>query len=1010
MRTRTYLACLSLAILLGGAVSVYAQTALQFVPVAPCRLVDTRSGQPLQGGVPRSFQVTGACNNTIPANAAAFAFNVTVVPHGALGYLTIWPTGQMQPVVSTLNSLDGRVKANAAIVPSGTGGQVSVFASNTTDLVLDITGYFTPDTTSVMAFYPLTPCRVINQQQLTGGVAQSIDILNSTCGIPSWAQAYSLNFTAQPNGHPLGYLQAWPKGQPQPGTSILNAPTGTTTANAAIIQAGTGGEITVLASNNTNLFIDVNGYFGAPGRANQLALFTLNPCRVLDTRPNGQFVHELTVDVQASPCLNGVSSAGGYVLNATVVPPGPLGYLTLWPDSEPQPVVSTLNALDGAITSNMAIVPNVNGSIDAYASNPTQLVLDISSYMAPAPLLITTTSLPSGTTGQPYQQQLLASGGEPPYLWTVSTGSLPDGLTLSTTGVISGIPTQQGNFNFTVQISDTQSHMAQKNLSISVSTGGLVVLTTQLPQGAQGAPYSATLEAAGGTPPYTWSLTSGQLPPGLNLDANSGVISGTPTMPGVLIFTVQVEDSQSNNAQQGLEIVVNPPLSNSALTGQYAFSFNGYTGGNPIFMAGSFVADGSGNVIAGILDFTNGVPLVGVGFTGTYSIFADGRGTMQFVTGGTLGTLNFNVVVSNQGNGQLIQNNADPNTRGSGIFLVQTPTDFRLPPAGNYAMGVLGADATLNRYAKAGAFQVSGTGVVSGGAEDDNDNGTVGSRNFTGQFLHPDIRFGRGQMTFDFPNDVVNNYEYYAVSSGQFIFIGTDPVSAIDPLTLGSLLVQTGQFSNGSLQGPGVYEVSALPPNGGSPLADTVLGIATFDGHGNGSATVDENRGGTASQHVYEGTYSVAANGRVTTNGFGNASPILYLSNTSQAFVVGQDNGVTQGILEPQTAPPPFNNGSIFGTYLGGTIAPVEAPVVDALSAFVADGSGNMNGTQDFCGSGGCNTQPLASTYQVDATGRAVVNGTLSGIMYVVSPKKVVLLPTGTSNPALSTFLTGLTQ
>ena len=77
------------------------------------------------------------------------------------------------------------------------------------------------------------------------------------------------------------------------------------------------------------------------------------------------------------------AAAQAYVFNATVVPPGHLGYLTLWPDGEDQPMASTLNAFDGAITSNMAIVPTTNGSIDAFASALTQLILDISSYFAP---------------------------------------------------------------------------------------------------------------------------------------------------------------------------------------------------------------------------------------------------------------------------------------------------------------------------------------------------------------------------------------------------------------------------------------------------------------------------------------------------------------------------------------------------------------------------------------------------------------------------------------------------
>jgi hypothetical protein len=106
---------------------------------------------------------------------------------------------------------------------------------------------------------------------------------------------------------------------------------------------------------------------------------------LIDTRKgNGAFSGELEspVDVLDSVCAP-PSTAQAYVFNATVVPVGPLGYLTLWPDSENQPVASTLNAIDGDITSNMAIVPNVDGKTDAFASGTTQLILDISSYFAP---------------------------------------------------------------------------------------------------------------------------------------------------------------------------------------------------------------------------------------------------------------------------------------------------------------------------------------------------------------------------------------------------------------------------------------------------------------------------------------------------------------------------------------------------------------------------------------------------------------------------------------------------
>jgi hypothetical protein len=374
-----------------------ASAALQFVPVAPCRLVDTRTGggNPIQGGTSRSFTLPGLSGCNIPTNAAAFSLNVTAIPTGTLSYLTIWPTGEVQPAVSTMNSLDGRIKANAAIVPAGYNGAVNVFVTNTSNLLLDIDGYFVTPGTGTLQFYPLPPCRVADTRNppgdlggpsLTGTVERDFPVLESTCNIPSGAKAYSLNFTAIPGGSPLAYLTVWPVGQTRPSVSTLNDLTGTIVANAAIVPAGTGGAVAVYPSNNTNLVIDVNGYFAAPG-AGGASLYTGAPCRVIDTRKVGSghpFSGTLNppVDVKDSSC--GIPTAAtGYVFNATVVPSGSLGYLTLWPDTEQQPTVSTLNAFDGAITSNMAVVPSVNGKIDAFASGTTQLILDISAYFAP---------------------------------------------------------------------------------------------------------------------------------------------------------------------------------------------------------------------------------------------------------------------------------------------------------------------------------------------------------------------------------------------------------------------------------------------------------------------------------------------------------------------------------------------------------------------------------------------------------------------------------------------------
>jgi hypothetical protein len=386
-----------------GNFSLLSATGMRFVPIAPCRVADTRNangpfgGPVLAASSVRSFNITaGACG--IPATALAYALNVTVVPTaGTLGYLTIWPTGQPQPLVSTLNSLDGRIKADAAIVVAGANGGVSAYVTDATDLVLDINGYFVPSVNAPngFVFYPLPPCRVMDTRLangplggpiLTGGASRTVPVLSSSCSLPAGAAAYSLNMTVVPPGT-LNYLTAWPTGTEQPLVSTLNDDTGTVVANAAITPAGAGGSIDVFVTQQTHLIIDVNGYF-APLGAGGLQFFALTPCRVVDTRnPNGPFGGPAlsgtrTFNISGGAC--GVPAAAqAFSMNATVVPSGFLGHLTLWPSGQLQPLVSTLNSWDAMIVSNAAIVPGGSGSINAFATDTTDLVLDLNGFFAP---------------------------------------------------------------------------------------------------------------------------------------------------------------------------------------------------------------------------------------------------------------------------------------------------------------------------------------------------------------------------------------------------------------------------------------------------------------------------------------------------------------------------------------------------------------------------------------------------------------------------------------------------
>jgi len=173
-----------------------------------------------------------------------------------------------------------------------------------------------------------------------------------------------------------------------------------------------------------------------------------------------------------------------------------------------------------------------------------------------APLTITTTSpLPSGTVGQAYSTQIHTSGGQSPISYSLISGSLPPGLSLSSTGIISGMPTGSGNYSFTIRASDsctTGAQSIQGIFSVTVNPAPCPVLSIASPStlstGTVGQGYSYQLHTSGGQSPVTFSVISGSLPPGLNLNI-TGFISGTPTAAGNYSFTVRATDSCAAGAQ-----------------------------------------------------------------------------------------------------------------------------------------------------------------------------------------------------------------------------------------------------------------------------------------------------------------------------------------------------------------------------------------------------------------------------------------------------------------------------
>jgi hypothetical protein len=158
-------------------------------------------------------------------------------------------------------------------------------------------------------------------------------------------------------------------------------------------------------------------------------------------------------------------------------------------------------------------------------------------------------TLPNGTVGTPYNQAVSATGGTAPYTFSVSSGALPTGLVLNpTTGVISGTPTTAATFNFTITAADANGCLGSRPYTITMAAPGCPVITlspTTLPAGVTGTPYSQSVTASGGTPGYTYTVSSGSLPTGLTLNPATGAITGVPVVPGLFTFTIRATDVQS---------------------------------------------------------------------------------------------------------------------------------------------------------------------------------------------------------------------------------------------------------------------------------------------------------------------------------------------------------------------------------------------------------------------------------------------------------------------------------
>ncbi len=382
-----------LDVALAGAPIVTPDSGLLSTP--PVRLLDTRNGT----GVPKAklganatlhLPVTGT--HGVPSSVTSLVLNVTVANSTAGGVLTVFPDGQAVPTASNLNFVAGQTVANLVTVPVIDGSVAFHNLAGTVDVLADLFGYYT--TAGGQTYHAVTPTRALDTRNGTGGTKGSLGARKSltlnvagVAGIPATVSAVIMNLTAA-NSTAGGFLTAFPSNEATPPiASNLNFAAGQTRANLVMVPVTNGSVKIYNGFGTVSVIADVVGYF----TPDVSAQFTpTSPTRLLDTRNGTGTAGKVapigpggTLRLAVAGKIGIPADVSAVVLNVTVANGTAGGFLTVFPDGEARPGVSSVNFGINQVVPNLVVVPVVNGTVDFFnLSGKTNAIADIAGYFA----------------------------------------------------------------------------------------------------------------------------------------------------------------------------------------------------------------------------------------------------------------------------------------------------------------------------------------------------------------------------------------------------------------------------------------------------------------------------------------------------------------------------------------------------------------------------------------------------------------------------------------------------